>query len=85
MHLCLVVKRNVQNSPLRSAVMNELHDMSCMTCYMKFDFSKSDFAQKKLLHRLTEEMLSLSYVLSYLIIALSLHPGKSDSDCISML
>lgn len=23
----------------RSAFMNELHDMSCMTCYMKFDFT----------------------------------------------
>lgn len=38
---------------LRSAFMNELHDM---TCYMTFDFSKSDFTQKTLLCRFTEEM-----------------------------
>lgn len=60
--------------------MNELHDMSCMTCYMKFDFSKSDFIQTKLC-RFTEEMLSLSYVLNIWLIALCLHPGKSDGEC----
>jgi len=49
----------------RSAFMNELHDMSCMTCYMKFDFTLLEL--KKKLCRLTGNVVCAYY----LILALS--------------
>lgn len=50
------------------AFMNELHDLSCMTCYMKFFEKQSDFTQKKLFTwGSLEEMLS--YVHNDVLIA----------------